>query len=60
MVLPYVKTFMDVPVGDPLLFIDSRNRVSIAVNQGDYSKKFGVAPPATIFIPRKGAFLKAK
>ena len=59
-VLPYVKTFMDVPVGDPLLFIDSRNRVSIAVNQGDYSKKFGVAPPATIFIPRKGAFLKAK
>jgi len=59
-VLPYVKTFMEVPVGDALLFIDSRNRVSIAVNQGDYSRKFSVAPPATIFIPRKGAFVKAR
>jgi len=59
-VLAYVKTFMEVPVGDSLLFIDSRNRVSIAVNQGDYSKKFGVTPPATIFIPRKGAFLKTR
>ncbi len=56
--LPYVKTFMDVPVGDSLLFIDSRGRVSIAVNQGNYSKKFNVEPPGTIFIPRKGAPLK--
>jgi S-adenosylmethionine hydrolase len=58
--LPYVKTFMDVPVGDSLLFIDSRGRVSIAVNQGNYSKKFGVEPPGTIFIPRKGAPIKDK
>jgi S-adenosylmethionine hydrolase len=42
--LPYVKTFMDVPVGDSLLFIDSRGRVSIAINQGNYSKKFNVEP----------------
>src|SRR6266567_3553120 len=27
--LPYVKTFMDAPVGDSLLFIDSRGRVSV-------------------------------
>jgi len=58
--LPYVKTFMDVPVGDVLLFIDSRDRVSIAVNQGNYAKKFNVEPPGTIFIPRKGAPLKEK
>jgi S-adenosylmethionine hydrolase len=58
--LPYVKTFMDVPVGDLLLYIDSRGRVGIAINQGNYSKKFGVEPPATIFIPRKGAPLKGK
>ena len=58
--LPYVKTFMDVPVGDSLLFIDSRGRVSIAVNQGNYSKKFNIEPPATIFIPRKGAPLKER
>jgi len=59
-VLPYMKTFMDVPVGDSLLFLDSRGRVSIAVNQGDYSRKFSVEPPATIFILRKGAFLKTR
>jgi hypothetical protein len=58
--VPFVKTFMDVPVGDVLLYIDSRGRVGIAVNQGDYSKKFNVIPPGTIFIPRKGAALKSK
>jgi S-adenosylmethionine hydrolase len=58
--LPYVKTFMDVPVGDSLLYIDSRGRVGIANNQGNYSKKFDVTPPATIFIPRKGSPIKGK
>src|SRR5213080_3647549 len=58
--LPYVRTFMDVPVGESLLFVDSRDRVSIAVNQGNYSKKFNVQPPGVIFIPRKGAPLKEK
>ncbi len=60
LILPYLKTFMDVPVGEVLLFIDSRDRVSIAINQGNYSKKFGVESPGTIFIPRKGAALKDK
>jgi S-adenosylmethionine hydrolase len=59
-VLPYVKTFMDVPVGDSLLFIDSRDRVSIAVNQANYSKKFNIEPPATLFIPRHGSPIKGK
>ncbi len=58
--LPYAKTFMDVPVGDSLLYVDSRGRVGIAINQGNYSKKFNLAPPGTIFIPRKGAPLKGK
>jgi S-adenosylmethionine hydrolase len=58
--VPYVKTFMDVPVGDVLLFIDSRDRVSIAINQGNYSKKFGVEPPGTISISRKGSPIKDK
>ena len=58
--LPYVKTFMDVPVGDSLLYIDSRGRVGIANNEGNYSKKFGVTAPGTIFIPRKGAPIKGK
>jgi S-adenosylmethionine hydrolase len=58
--LPYVKTFMDVPVGDSLLYIDSRGRVGIANNEGNYSKKFDVTPPGTIFLPHKGAPLKRK
>jgi S-adenosylmethionine hydrolase len=53
--LPYVKTFMNVAVGDSLLYIDSRGRVAIAVNQGNYSKKFAIEPPATIFIPKKNS-----
>ena len=58
--LPFVKTFMDVPVGDTLLFIDSRDRVSIAVNQASYAKKFNIEPPGTLFIPRKGSPIKGK
>jgi hypothetical protein len=58
--LPFVKTFMEVPVGDALLYINSRGRVGIAINQGNYSKKSGIEPPGTIFIPRKGAPLKGK
>ncbi len=58
--LPYVKTFMDVPVGESLLYIDSRGRVGIANNEGNYSKKFGITPPGTIFIPRKGAPIQGK
>ena len=58
--VPYVKTFMEVPVGDSLLYIDSRGRVGIATNEGNYSKKFDIVPPGTIFIPRKGAPGKGK
>jgi S-adenosylmethionine hydrolase len=56
--LPYAKTFMDVSVGEALLYIDSRGRVGIAVNQGSYARKFNITPPEKIFIPRKGAFVK--
>jgi hypothetical protein len=51
---PFEKTFMGVPVGQPLVYIDSRGRVGIAVNQGDFSKKYHVSPPVPVFIPRKG------
>jgi S-adenosylmethionine hydrolase len=57
-VLPYGKTFMDVPVGDSLLYIDSRGRVAIAVNQGNYAKKFNVEVPGTIVIPTKHTPIK--
>jgi S-adenosylmethionine hydrolase len=51
--LPWVKTFHDVPTGQPLLYIDSRGRLGLAVNQGDFSKTYNLRPPLPIFIPRK-------
>jgi S-adenosylmethionine hydrolase len=56
--LPFAKTFMDVAVGESLLYIDSRGRVGIAVNQGSYSRKFNILPPGKIFIPRKGMLVR--
>ena len=58
--LPYVKTFMDVPVGDPLLYVDSRGRMALALNQRSFSQVNKITPPATIFIPKKGPVAKPK
>jgi S-adenosylmethionine hydrolase len=58
--LPYVKTFMDVPVGDPLLYVDSRGRMALAQNQRNFSQVNKVTPPGTVFIPKKGVPPKAK
>lgn len=52
--MPFVRTFADVPVGKPLLYIDSRGRLGLAVNQGSFANTYGIKPPTTIFIPRPG------
>ncbi len=51
--LPYVKTFMDVPVGDPLLYVNSRGRMALALNQRNFSQVNKITPPATIFYPEE-------
>jgi S-adenosyl-L-methionine hydrolase (adenosine-forming) len=51
--VPFVNTFSDVPLKQPLLFIDSRGRASFAVNQGSFAAVYGIDPPQPIFIPRK-------
>jgi S-adenosylmethionine hydrolase len=56
--VPYAKTFMDVQVGEPLLYIDSRGRIGLALNQGNFSQVNKITPPGTLFIPRKGAAIK--
>src|SRR5215469_12194145 len=48
-----VKTFSDVPLGQPLLYIDSRGRLAMAVNQGNFAALYGVKPPAEFDIPTK-------
>ena len=50
--IPFVRTFSDVPLKQPLLYIDSRGRLGIAVNQGSFAETYGVNPPVAIFIPR--------
>ena len=52
--MPYVKTFMDVPVGQMLLYVDSRGRVGLALNERNFAETYQIKPPASIFIPRKG------
>ena len=51
---PFVKTFSDVALGQPLLYIDSRGHFALAVNQGSFAATYGVKPPAELFIPRAG------
>ena len=50
--MKFVKTFSDVPVGDPLLYIDSRGHLGLAVNQNSFAEIYGIKPPTTLVIPR--------
>ena len=52
MKIKFVRTFSDVPRGQPLLYIDSRGHFALAVNQGSFAATFGVKPPLDLFIPR--------
>jgi S-adenosylmethionine hydrolase len=52
MEIPFVRTFSDVPLKQPLLYIDSRGRLGIAVNQGSFAQIYSMKPPQAIFIPR--------
>ena len=51
--MPFVKTFSDVPLKQPLLYIDSRGRASFALNQASFAAAYAIDPPQPIFIPRK-------
>jgi hypothetical protein len=52
MKLKFVRTFSDVPVNQPLLYIDSRGHLGLAVNQGSFTAIYRIKPPARIFVPR--------
>ena len=53
MKVKFVKTFSDVPLGNPLLYIDSRGHLGLAVNQNSFAAVYAVKPPAAVFIPRR-------
>jgi hypothetical protein len=51
--LPFVRTFSDVPLKAPLLYVDSRARIGIALNQGNFAQAHRVAIPSPLVVPRK-------
>jgi S-adenosylmethionine hydrolase len=54
MKIKFVRTFSDVPLNQPLIYIDSRGRFALAVNQNSFAATYGIKPPVTLFIPRAG------
>jgi len=53
--MPFVKTFSDVPVAAPLLYVDSRGRLSIGLNQRNFSETYKIPEAAMVMIPAKSA-----
>ncbi len=51
--VPYVKTFSDVPLKEPLLYVDSRGHVGLALNQASFAAANKIEIPVAIFIPAK-------
>jgi S-adenosylmethionine hydrolase len=52
-VFPFVKTFSDVPVGKELFYIDSRGRLSLGIDQRNFSETYQVGEGAQLTIPKK-------
>ena len=50
---PFVKTFSDVPVAKELFYIDSRGRLSLGINQRNFSETYKVGEGAELTIPKK-------
>jgi S-adenosylmethionine hydrolase len=49
-----------VPVGEPLLYVDSRGRVGLALNQRNFSQVYKATPPLPLFIPKKALPAKSR
>lgn len=54
MKIRFVKTFSDVPLNQPLIYIDSRGRFAMAVNQNNFAAVYGVRPPLEFSIRKAG------
>ncbi|WP_067461513.1 SAM hydrolase/SAM-dependent halogenase family protein [Actinomadura macra] len=46
----FAETFGSVPVGEPLLWVDSSGRLGLAVNQGSAAERFGLGPDGAVTI----------
>lgn len=45
--VPYYPTFGSVPVGKPLLYLNSLNKVSLAINQGNFADTYDIQSGAS-------------
>ena len=43
----YAKSFADVNVGEPLLYVNSLDCVAVAINQGSFSKAYNIGTGIT-------------
>jgi S-adenosylmethionine hydrolase len=50
--LPFENTFSDVPLKNLLIYVNSRGRMALAVNQGNFAETYKIQPPVEIVIPR--------
>jgi S-adenosylmethionine hydrolase len=48
--LPFVQTFSDVPLNQPLLYVNSRGNIGLAVNQGNFAATYRLKTPVPISI----------
>ncbi len=50
--IPFVRTFSDVPLKKPLIYVDSRGNIALAVNQGSFASSYSIKPPVPIVFSR--------
>lgn len=50
---PFEKTFSDVPVGKELFYIDSRGRLELGINQGNFSQTYKLGEGVELTISKK-------
>ena len=54
MKIKFVRTFSDVGLKQPLLYVDSRGRLSLALNQSSFAAVYNIEPPVDLVIAPKG------
>jgi S-adenosylmethionine hydrolase len=52
MKIKFEKTFSDVPLHEPLLYIDSRGHLALALNQKNFAATYGIKPPVALEITK--------
>ena len=52
--IPFVRTFSDVALKKPLIYIDSRGHLALAVNQGSFAAIYSIKLPVAIALSRAG------